>query len=101
MRTQYKNPAIHEAFNVLEELSADEKTRHLAEMREQSLINKTIEQGAARREGRRDGRREEKEATAMNMIAMGSFSMEQISQVTELSVDEVKSLQNPRQAEAA
>ncbi len=34
MRTQYKNPAIHDAFSILEELSADEKTRHLAEMRE-------------------------------------------------------------------
>ncbi len=101
MRTQYKNPAIHDAFSILEELSADEKTRHLAEMREKTLINKTIELGAERREGERKGRREEKEATAMNMIAMGAFSMEQISQATRLSMDEVRKLQNTRQSEAA
>ncbi len=105
MRTQYKNPAIHDAFSILEEMSADEKTRYLAEIREKSLKNKNSELGAARREGERigerRGERRGKEATAMNMIAMGSFSMEQISQVSELSVDEIRRLQNTRQAEAA
>ncbi|MCP4576473.1 MAG: hypothetical protein GY846_09350 [Deltaproteobacteria bacterium] len=92
MKTQNKKLAIHEAYSILEELSADEKTRHLAEMREKSLIDKTIELGAARREGERKGRRKEKQATSMNMIAMGSFSMEQVSQITGLSVDEVRRL---------
>ncbi len=47
MRTHYKNPAIHGAFNLLEEMSADEKTRYLADMREKSL-KKNSGLGAAR-----------------------------------------------------
>ncbi len=105
MRTHHENQVIHDPFNVWEKMSADEKTRYLAEMREKSRINKTIEMGAERREGqregRKEGRREGEEAIAMNMIAMGSFSMEQISEVTGLSVDELKRLQNTREAEAA
>ncbi len=105
MRTHDENQVIHDPFNTWEKMSADEKNRYIAERREQSRINKIIELGAARRkgrmEGRREGRKEEKEATAMNMIALGSFSMEQITQVTGLSVDEVKRLQNTREAEAA
>ncbi len=97
MRTHYKNPAIHDAFNFLEEMSADEKTRYLAEIREKSLKNKNSELGAARREGRR----EREKGIAMNMVAMSSFSIEQISQATGLSMDEVGRLQNTRQAEAA
>ena len=34
IQTQYENPFIHKAFAVLERLSADEETRHIAEARE-------------------------------------------------------------------
>ncbi len=116
MRTHYKNPAIHNAFSLLEEMSADEKTRYLAEIREKSLKNKNSELGSARSEGRREGRTEGrkegrtegrregrtegKKDVAMNMISLGSFSTEQISQVTRLHLDEVRRLQDSRQAEA-
>ncbi len=93
MRIHYKKPEIHDAFSVLEEMSADEKVQYLAEVREKSLKNKNSELGAARREGKKD--------VAMNMVSMGSFSMEQISQATGLSMDEVQRLQNTRQDEAA
>ena len=52
MRTQYKNPAIHKAFRVLETLSADEETRLRAELREKALKNAVSELAAAREEGK-------------------------------------------------
>jgi len=51
MRAQYRNPAIIKAFGVLEALSADEKSRYLAEIREKALRNERSELAAARREG--------------------------------------------------
>ena len=43
MRTAYKNPAIHRAFDILETLSADETVRHLARVREDALRNERSE----------------------------------------------------------
>ncbi|MCP4686672.1 MAG: Rpn family recombination-promoting nuclease/putative transposase [Desulfobacterales bacterium] len=94
MRTHYSNPAIQEAFVGLEEMSADEKERQLAEMRETALKNKNSELGAARRKGREEGKRE----TAVNLISMGTNSMEFISQATGLSLDEVRRLRNAERA---
>jgi predicted transposase/invertase (TIGR01784 family) len=55
MQTQYKNPVIHKAFQVLETLSADEETRLRAEIREKALKNARSELWAARAEGRAEG----------------------------------------------
>jgi hypothetical protein len=38
MITRYQNTAIQKAYGILETLSADEKTRILAEIREKALI---------------------------------------------------------------
>ena len=43
MRTAYKNPAIHRAFDMLETLSADETVRHPARVREDALRNERSE----------------------------------------------------------
>ena len=51
MRTQYKNPAIHKAFNILETISADEEARLRAELREKALKDRASELAAAREEG--------------------------------------------------
>ncbi len=48
MRTHYKNPAIHKAFNVLETLSADDKLRRLAGMREKAVKNGISELAVAK-----------------------------------------------------
>lgn len=45
------NPAIHKAFDVLETLSADEKNRHLAQMREDALRNERSELFYAEKKG--------------------------------------------------
>ncbi|MCP4111907.1 MAG: hypothetical protein GY749_41325, partial [Desulfobacteraceae bacterium] len=58
MRTHYENPLIHKAFSALESLSADEKTRILAQKREESLMNERYELAAARKKGKKEGREE-------------------------------------------
>lgn len=55
MREHYTNPAIHKAFNVLETLSADEKNRMLAEIREKAMINEALERSALIKEGLETG----------------------------------------------
>jgi len=75
MRTAYKNPAIHKAFGILETLSADEKVRHLARVREDALRNERSELFYAekrglekdwkkdwKKDGRKDGRKDTKKA---------------------------------------
>lgn len=58
MKAQYKNPAIRKAFTVLETLSADEKNRYLAEIRENALKNERSELASAERRGIEKGRKE-------------------------------------------
>jgi len=96
MRTEYKNPAIHNAFQILEMLSADEKTRHLAEVRERALKNEVSELSAAKEEGKKEGKEEGKEEEKLNMakklLSMGILTPEQISEATGLSGQEIKNL---------
>ncbi len=98
MKNHFDYSAIQEALGAQEEMSADEKDRHLAEMREMALKNKNSELGAARRKGRKEGLEKgmEKglEKSAVNLISMGALPMEQISQATGLSMDEVRSLRD-------
>ncbi len=55
MRTAYKNPAIHKAFDILETLSADETVRHLARVREGALRNERSELFYAEKRGEKKG----------------------------------------------
>jgi predicted transposase/invertase (TIGR01784 family) len=91
MRTYYKNPAIHRAFDMLEKLSADEQTRLRAEIREKTLTNEVSMLAAARREGEKSGAEKEKKKTAFNMLTAG-MDVELICQITGLSEEEVKQL---------
>ncbi len=85
MRTHYKNPAIHKAFNILETLSADEKVRRQAEVRERALKNEISELSAAKKEGKKD--------TAVNLLKMGILTLEQIAEATGLSQKDISELQ--------
>ncbi len=105
MRTHYKNPAVHKAFDVLETLSADDKVRRLAEMREISLKNEVSAFAAARREGKKkgkeegkkegkkEGREEQARTTAENLLKMGVLAPEQIAEATGLSQKELSEIQ--------
>ena len=64
-RRQYANPTIRKAFTLLDELSADEETRYIVEMREKALKDEasilaelTEAQEIGREEGRKEGRDE-------------------------------------------
>jgi len=96
MRKDYKNPAVHKAFDLLEKLSADEITRRRAEMREKALTNEVSMLAAARREGEKTGiEKGEKLAalrTAKNLLTANILTVEQIAEATGLTTDEVKNL---------
>ncbi|OQX27500.1 MAG: hypothetical protein BWK80_04905 [Desulfobacteraceae bacterium IS3] len=126
MRAAYKNPAIHKAFDVLETLSADEKNRRLAQMREDALRNersellyaekkglekgleqgleKGLEQGLEKglEKGRKEGEHEKAVKTAGNLLSMGVLTIEQIAfesefvQATGLSIKEIQKLQRKK-----
>ncbi len=89
MRTHYKNPAIHKAFNILETLSADDQVRRLAEIRERALKNEISELAAARREGRKENAK----SNAANLLKMGVLTLEQIAEATGLSEKDVSGIQ--------
>ncbi len=55
MRTEYTNPMIQKAFDLLERLSADEMTRQRAAVREKALKNEMSLLEDARMEGRVEG----------------------------------------------
>ena len=82
-------------------MSADEKTRHLAEAREKALKNEVSMLGAAKREGieigkkagLEAGRYEKARETARNLLAIGVLTMEQIVKVTGLSHKEIQEIQ--------
>ncbi|MCP4346818.1 MAG: Rpn family recombination-promoting nuclease/putative transposase [Desulfobacterales bacterium] len=97
MRTHYKNPAIHKAFNILETLSADDKVRRLAEMREKALKNEISELAAAKREGKKEGREEgsweKARSTAENLLKMGVLTLKQIAEATGLTEEAVSEIQ--------
>ncbi len=96
MRTQYSNPNIIKAFDILEKLSADEKTRMLAEQRERALKDEASLLGGARRQGVKDGlekgARNKAIETAAKLLKMGVLSAEQIADATGLSTDQVKAM---------
>jgi predicted transposase/invertase (TIGR01784 family) len=71
MRASYENPVIHKAFGLLEDLSADEKNRYLAEVREKAMRNERSELAAARREGRKEGFEEGRKEGAEEVIRQG------------------------------
>ncbi|MCP4111196.1 MAG: hypothetical protein GY749_37670 [Desulfobacteraceae bacterium] len=92
MRTHYENPLIHKAFSVLESLSADEKTRILAQKREESLMDERYELAAARKKGKKEGREEVKKEIAASLLNEG-ISPEQVMKCTGLSRDEIDRLE--------
>ncbi|MCP4346828.1 MAG: hypothetical protein GY795_15035 [Desulfobacterales bacterium] len=92
MRTHYENPLIHKAFSALESLSADEKTRILAQKREESLMNERYELASARKKGRKDREKE----IAASMLNEG-INPEQVMKCTGLSRDEIDRLERINQ----
>ena len=118
MKEHYKNPMIHKALDALQALSADEKTRELAERREKALKDEAMflneakkigreegrkegrEEGRkegreeGRKEGRKEGREEGKKETVINLLKLGVLPIEQIAEATGLSVMEIENVKS-------
>jgi predicted transposase/invertase (TIGR01784 family) len=98
-----KSPELKRAVGVLKELSADERTRMLAEEREIGRRNylsglegaeqkgrqEGIQEGIQK--GRQEGRQEERKGIARNLLLI-NMSVEEISKATGLTREEVESL---------
>ncbi len=116
MRTYYQTPLISKAFEVLEELSADDTTRQLAESREKALRDEAsiqwelqearqkvvkAQQRAAkarqkvvkvRQQALQEGKQEQTRILAKQFLALGRLTMEEIAQATGLSLAELQEL---------
>jgi predicted transposase/invertase (TIGR01784 family) len=92
-----KTPAMKKAVSRLKVLSADERTRMLYEARELYVMDEMARLEGARdeglKEGLKEGRDEAKIETARNLLKM-KLSVEQISQATGLTVEEIQSLKD-------
>jgi predicted transposase/invertase (TIGR01784 family) len=88
-------PAIKEAVQMFDIVSSDPNTQELLRMREKgerdfnSAVKNAKKSGEA--EGRMEGRNEREREMALKMLKKGS-SIEDIADITELSVNEIKSL---------
>ena len=104
MTTQYKNSMVNRALDSLRALSADQKTRELAERREKALKDEAMFLNEARRKGLEEGRKEGLEEglekgerlgihkTAIQLIQKNLLSSDQIAEVTGLEVTEIEKL---------
>ena len=84
---------IKKAYGVLKELSQDEKTRLLAEAREAYQWDIIASNRNAKAEGLREGIEQRNIELAKNLLEMNVLSLEQISQATGLSINEIEQLQ--------
>lgn len=103
MRENYTNPAVKKAFNVLEALSADEKTRELAERREKALkdermfLNEAKRKGweegieKGREEGIEKGKKEKRLEMVKKMLSIG-MPVEDISGISGLKIEEIEEI---------
>ena len=83
---------IKKAKEVLEEISNDERERRLAELREKYIMDqKAIEDGGFDK-GFKKGLQEAKLSIAKKMKESGDIDIETISQITNLSPEEIKNL---------
>ncbi|MFP4031395.1 MAG: Rpn family recombination-promoting nuclease/putative transposase [Desulfococcaceae bacterium] len=108
MPTQYKNPMVNRALDSLRALSADQKTRELAERREKAIKDEAMFLNEARKKGLEEGlekgmekglekgRNEGLEAgrkeTALNLLRADLLSIDQIAGVTGLEKSEIEKL---------
>ena len=90
-----ENPEIEKAYDALQNLSNDEVIRHEAQQREMYLQNEMAineeryEQG--KKQGIKEGKEQGKFEIAKNLLSI-NLPLEQISNVTGLSVEEIKRL---------
>jgi predicted transposase/invertase (TIGR01784 family) len=92
MTAQYQNPMINRALDSLRALSADQKTRELAERREKALKDEAMFLNEARRKGLEEGLERGRKETALNLLRANLLSADQIAEATGLDIGEVEKL---------
>ena len=75
-------PEIQKAVVILNEMSADEEMREMARLREKAILDHNSAMNFARREGKAEGKAEEREATIARMRQKG-YTEEQIHDLFE------------------
>jgi predicted transposase/invertase (TIGR01784 family) len=100
MQKKYANPMIHEAFHLLNELSANDEARLQARARERAIFNKRIELGYARQKGLEEGiEKGIEKGTLSTQIAIGTklkqlgMTDDQIAQATSLDASTIQALE--------
>ncbi len=88
MKQHYQNPMVNKALKILEELSADEKIRELAERREKVLRDEAM----FLNEAKKIGRLEEKKEIAIKLLKKNLLPIEQIADLTGLDIQEIEKL---------
>lgn len=71
MLTQYNDNMINKALGILQNISANEKMQELARMREKALHDEASYLFTARKEGRKEGRMEERNKIAEDLRGFG------------------------------
>ncbi|MDR1236206.1 MAG: hypothetical protein LBJ96_04320 [Holosporaceae bacterium] len=96
---------INDAMETLKYISADPETRAIADLRQKTINDRNSEMTIAREEGKAEGRAEGRaegkaegalektRALALKMLKKGT-SIEDIADLTELSIEEIESLKN-------
>ena len=101
MEVNYNNPMIKKAYNALKALSADERTRELAERREKALKDEAMFLDEAKKrgmeEGKIEGREEKKKEMGVKLLKMKVLSVEQIAEATESEITEIEKLKSELQ----
>ncbi|MGY0694574.1 Rpn family recombination-promoting nuclease/putative transposase [Virgibacillus sp. FSP13] len=88
-----ETPELKKAMTTLEFLSQDKETRRLYEMRQKALLDERSALGKARREGKEEGKAEEKKEVAIKLLADG-MSITKVAELTGLSEVEIESLKS-------
>ena len=92
-----ENTPIQKAIMVVKELSADEKLKELARLREKALHDEASALKTAKEEGRTEGRTEGIiegiEKVALNMLKQGNIVKEQIAALTGLSLSRIEEIE--------
>jgi predicted transposase/invertase (TIGR01784 family) len=85
------SPQLKKPVGVLKELSADERTRLLAEAQEKARRDEASRVNWAREEGRKVGRHEQTKIIALNLLKR-NWSIDDIADVTDLTIKEIEEL---------
>lgn len=91
--SEAQDAAIKKAYKVLRDLSNDPEIVRLAGLRDKAIQDEISNMNVVKAEGKQEGKQEEKFDVVRRMLKAGS-SVEFISQITDLTIEEVSKLKH-------